>query len=48
MLLVAALYLGSEIADGLTRTDNVSHLTHIVGGVCGIFFGFRLARAKKR
>ena len=48
MLLVVALYLGSEIADGLTRTDNVSHLTHIVGGVCGIFFGFRLARAKKR
>ena len=48
MLLVVALYLGSEIADGLTRTDNVSHLTHIVGGVCGIVFGFRLARAKKR
>ena len=45
MLLVAALYLGSEIADGLTKTDNVSHLTHIVGGVCGIVFGFRLARA---
>ena len=48
MLLVVALYLGSEIADGLTKTDNVSHLTHIVGGVCGIVFGFRLARAKKR
>ena len=47
LLLVVALYLGSEIADGLTRTDNVSHLTHIVGGVCGIFFGFRLAKAKK-
>ena len=45
--LVQALYLGSEIADGLTRTDNVSHLTHIVGGVCGIFFGFRLAKVKK-
>lgn len=47
MLLVVALYLGSEIADGLTKTDNVSHLTHIVGGVSGIVFGFRLARAKK-
>lgn len=46
MLLVVALYLGSEIADGLTKTDNVSHLTHIVGGVSGIVFGFRLARAK--
>ena len=40
MLLVVALYLGSEIADGLTRTDNVSHLTHIVGGVSGIVFGY--------
>lgn len=48
MLLVVALYLGSEIADGLTKTDNVSHLTHIVGGVSGIVFGFRLARVKKR
>ena len=48
MLLVVALYLGSEIADGLTKTDNVSHLTHIVGGVSGIVLGFRLARAKKR
>ena len=48
LLLVVALYLGSEIADGLTKTDNVSHLTHIVGGVSGIVFGFRLARAKKR
>lgn len=46
MLLVVALYLGSEIADGLTKTDNVSHLTHIVGGVSGIFFGFRLAKMK--
>lgn len=47
MLLVVALYLGSEIADGLTRTDNVSHLTHIVGGVCGIVFGFRLPGRRK-
>ena len=45
-LLVMALYLGSEIADGLTRTDIVSHLTLIVGGVCGIFSGSRLAMVK--
>lgn len=36
MLLVVALYLGSEIADGLTRTDNVSHLT-TSWAVCAAF-----------
>ena len=43
----ALLGASGVVADGLTRTDNVSHLTHIVGGVCGIFFGFRLAKVKK-
>ena len=48
MLLVVALYLGNEVVDGLSESDNISQLTHIVGGLCGIVFGFSLARAKKR
>ena len=48
LILVAVFYLGGEWIDAVTVQDNVSHLTHIVGGVCGIVFGFRLARAKKR
>ncbi len=40
MILVVALYLGREIIDGLVVLDNVSQLTHIVGGVCGLVFGF--------
>ena len=48
MLLVVALYLGNEVVDGLSESDNISQMTHIVGGLCGIVFGFTLARAKKR
>lgn len=40
MILVIAIYLGSEIYSGITKQDSVSHLTHIIGGVCGAVFGF--------
>ena len=39
-LLVAALYIGTEIYDGLFTRDNVSQLTHIVGGLVGTLLGF--------
>ena len=48
MLLVVALYLGNEVVDGLSESDNISQMTHIVGGLCGIVFGFSLARAIMR
>ncbi len=40
LILVVILYLGQELLAGLSGVDNVSQLTHIVGGVCGIVFGF--------
>ena len=40
MILVVAIFLGREIIDGLVAQDNVSQLTHIVGGICGLVFGF--------
>ncbi|MGN0156078.1 MAG: rhomboid family intramembrane serine protease [Lachnospiraceae bacterium] len=40
LILVMILYLGQEVYDGLFTKDNVSHLTHIVGGLCGCAFGF--------
>ncbi len=39
LLLVAGLYFGQEIYHGLFRADNVSQLTHIVGGCCGVVLG---------
>ncbi|WP_434310776.1 rhomboid family intramembrane serine protease [Hominifimenecus sp. rT4P-3] len=40
LIIVAVLYLGQEVYDGLFVMDNISHLSHIVGGVCGCAFGF--------
>lgn len=47
LILVVIFYLGGEIMDGLRGGDSISQLTHIVGGVCGMFFGFTL-RGRKR
>ena len=44
LILVVALYLGGELVAGLTGTDNISQLAHIVGGLCGMFFGFVSAK----
>lgn len=42
LILVLALYIGDEIIDGMTLRDNVSQLTHIIGGVCGAILGCTL------
>ncbi len=39
LVLVVAIYIGQEIVSGITAVDNISHATHILGGVCGIIFG---------
>jgi membrane associated rhomboid family serine protease len=46
LILVAIVYLGREVADGLFRNDNISQLAHIAGGLCG--FGFGMLAPKKR
>ena len=37
--LVAILYIGNEILQGLFTEDNISQLSHIIGGICGAVFG---------
>lgn len=39
VILILIIYLGAEIVDGLFTKDNISQLTHVVGGVCGGAFG---------
>ena len=38
------LYIGKEVIDGVTLSDNVSQLTHIIGGLCGAFLGLSMRR----
>jgi len=45
-LLVAFIYLGEELMSALTIRDNVSQLTHIVGGLCGAVLGLSMRRKK--
>lgn len=40
MVLVMVLYLGQEIYSGLFTRDNISQLTHIIGGVIGCVYGY--------
>lgn len=47
LILVAILYLGGELWDAFTAADSVSHLTHIIGGLCGTVIGFLLARRRR-
>lgn len=39
LILVFAIYIGGEIYDGLTNVDSISHLAHIIGGICGAVLG---------
>lgn len=44
LILVVILYLGGEVVDAFTAQDNVSQLTHIIGGVCGAALGFGMSK----
>lgn len=44
LILVVLLYLGGEAVTALTVEDSVSHLTHIIGGVCGAILGLAMSR----
>lgn len=48
LILVAVLYLGGEILNGLAKTDEISQFTHILGGVCGVIFGFTASPGRWR
>ena len=41
-ILVAVLYLGEQIYQGIFVDDNVSQFTHILGGITGAVIGYRL------
>lgn len=42
LIFVVIFYLGGELVDGLFTADNISQLTHVIGGVLGLIFGFTI------
>ncbi len=45
-ILVALIYIGQQIYQGLFMKDNISNMAHIVGGVVGAIFGYTLGRKR--
>lgn len=46
-VLVAVIYLGQQIYEGLVMVDNISNMAHIVGGIVGGLAGFYLNKKSK-
>lgn len=46
-ILVAIFYIGQQIWDGITVRDNISNLTHIVGGIIGSGLGYAFNKRGK-
>ncbi len=44
LIVIVILYLGEQVTAGIISRDNISQLTHIVGGVCGGVFGMMKGR----
>jgi membrane associated rhomboid family serine protease len=40
LIVASVFFIGKEFIAGATTVSNVSHMTHIIGGVCGAVFGF--------
>lgn len=47
-LLVAFLYIGEQVYQGIFIRDNISNLTHIIGGIVGAWLGYILNQNKGR
>jgi len=39
LIIVAVLYIGQEVVNGILINDNISNLTHILGGITGAAYG---------
>lgn len=41
-VIVACIYMGGQLKDGILIRDSISNLTHIIGGILGCGFGYIL------
>ena len=47
-ILVAVIYLGQQIYDGIFVQDNISNMAHIVGGIIGAVTGFFIKNRRRK
>lgn len=40
LILICLFYVVNEVFNGLVKKDNVSHVSHFIGAICGIIFIF--------
>jgi GlpG protein len=41
-LLIAAIFIGQQVYEGIAIQDNISNMAHIVGGIVGAVIGYAL------
>ncbi|MDE5556441.1 MAG: rhomboid family intramembrane serine protease [Ruminococcus sp.] len=46
-ILVAVIYIGQQVYSGIFKDNDISELTHIIGGIVGSFFGFAENKIKR-
>lgn len=46
-ILVAMIFIGQQIYEGIVLTDNISNITHIIGGLIGAVIGYGLNKKTK-
>jgi rhomboid protease GluP len=44
LVIVFFVFIGREIFSGAFAQDNISQLAHIIGGICGALFAFKIKR----
>ena len=40
LILATGIFIGREVVSAMTLDNNISYMSHIVGGLCGAVFGF--------
>lgn len=45
-ILVALIYIGQQVYEGIFTVDNISHMAHIAGGIVGSILGFVMNKYK--
>lgn len=41
-ILVAAIFIGQQVYEGIAVQNNISNIAHIVGGIVGAIIGYEL------